>query len=70
MATPTHNSSLDHVITVKVMYEGITRRTKMPLRDMVPRTLESNVSYKPILNTGELQIAHHLLPQTPLCRLS
>lgn len=43
MATPTHNSSLDHVITVKVMYEGITRRTKMPLRVMVPRTLESNI---------------------------
>ncbi|KAJ4265473.1 hypothetical protein NW762_004761 [Fusarium torreyae] len=42
MASTTH-SGLDHVITVKVMFEGITRRTKMPLRDMVPRTLESNI---------------------------
>lgn len=43
MASTTHNAGLDHAITVKVMFEGITRRTKMPLRDMVPRTLESNV---------------------------
>jgi next-to-BRCA1 protein 1 len=42
MATHSH-STLDHVITVKVMFEGITRRTKMPLRDMVPRTFETNV---------------------------
>ncbi|KAF5981044.1 ZZ type zinc finger domain-containing protein [Fusarium bulbicola] len=43
MASTTHNAGLDHAITVKVMFEGITRRTKMPLRDMVPRTLESNI---------------------------
>lgn len=43
MTSTTHNAGLDHAITVKVMFEGITRRTKMPLRDMVPRTLESNV---------------------------
>ncbi|KAF5021197.1 hypothetical protein F66182_6786 [Fusarium sp. NRRL 66182] len=43
MASPSHNLGLDHVITVKVMFEGITRRTKMPLRDMVPRTLETNL---------------------------
>ncbi|RMJ14017.1 hypothetical protein CDV36_006309 [Fusarium kuroshium] len=42
MAAPSH-SALDHVITVKVIFEGVTRRTKMPLRDMVPRTLESNL---------------------------
>lgn len=43
MASAAHNSALDHNITVKVMFEGITRRTKMPLRDMIPGTLESNV---------------------------
>ncbi|KAF4445251.1 hypothetical protein F53441_10928 [Fusarium austroafricanum] len=43
MASTAHNAGLDHAITVKVMFEGITRRTKMPLRDMVPRTLESNI---------------------------
>ncbi|KAF4996861.1 hypothetical protein FGRMN_4247 [Fusarium graminum] len=43
MASTAQNLGLDHAITVKVMYEGITRRTKMPLRDMVPKTLESNI---------------------------
>jgi next-to-BRCA1 protein 1 len=43
MASAAHTSSLDHNITVKVMFEGITRRTKMPLRDMIPGTLESNI---------------------------
>ncbi|KAF4339831.1 ZZ type zinc finger domain protein [Fusarium beomiforme] len=43
MASTTHTAGLDHAITVKVMFEGVTRRTKMPLRDMVPRTLESNI---------------------------
>ncbi|KAM0366573.1 hypothetical protein ACHAO7_006056 [Fusarium culmorum] len=43
MASAAHTSSLDHNITIKVMFEGITRRTKMPLRDMIPGTLESNI---------------------------
>ncbi|KAM5352232.1 hypothetical protein ACJ41O_004955 [Fusarium nematophilum] len=43
MASASNASGLDHVITVKVLFEGVTRRTKMPLRDMVPRTLESNI---------------------------
>ncbi|KAL6921795.1 hypothetical protein ACHAP8_010196 [Fusarium lateritium] len=43
MASAAHASSLDHNITVKVMFEGITRRTKMPLRDMIPGPLEANI---------------------------
>jgi next-to-BRCA1 protein 1 len=43
MASTAHTSGLDHNVTVKVMFEGITRRTKMPLRDMIPGTLESNI---------------------------
>jgi next-to-BRCA1 protein 1 len=43
MASAAHTSSLDHNITVKVMFEGVTRRTKMPLRDMIPGTLEANI---------------------------
>lgn len=31
------------MITVKANFEGTTRRMKMPLRDMVPGVLESNV---------------------------
>lgn len=36
--------SLDAVITVKVNYEGVTRRAKMSLRDTAPRILEQEVS--------------------------
>ncbi|KAF4998122.1 hypothetical protein FDECE_11889 [Fusarium decemcellulare] len=43
MAAPSSHAGLDHVITVKVLFEGVTRRTKMPLRDMVPKTLESSL---------------------------
>lgn len=31
------------MITLKVQYEGVTRRAKMPLRDMVPNVLENKV---------------------------
>lgn len=31
------------LVTVKVTYENTPRRVKMPLRDMVPHTLEDNV---------------------------
>ncbi|KAH6899739.1 hypothetical protein B0T10DRAFT_394136 [Thelonectria olida] len=41
--THSHGHSLDTLITVKVYYGGVARRTKMPLRDMVPATLESNL---------------------------
>ncbi|KFA47302.1 hypothetical protein S40293_08296 [Stachybotrys chartarum IBT 40293] len=33
----------DPMVTVKVFYEGLTRRSKMPLRDMVPEALEQSV---------------------------
>jgi next-to-BRCA1 protein 1 len=31
------------MVTVKVFYEGLTKRAKMPLRDMVPEALEQSV---------------------------
>ncbi|RFU76958.1 hypothetical protein TARUN_5283 [Trichoderma arundinaceum] len=34
---------LETMVTLKVTFEGTTRRVKMPLRDMVPRILEENV---------------------------
>lgn len=34
----------DAMVTVKVTYDGVTRRAKMPLREMVPRVLEEHVS--------------------------
>ncbi|KAF7563188.1 hypothetical protein G7046_g896 [Stylonectria norvegica] len=37
------SAGLDTMITVKVTFEGTARRTKMPLRDMVPKTLEANI---------------------------
>ncbi|KAH7149652.1 hypothetical protein B0J13DRAFT_552063 [Dactylonectria estremocensis] len=43
MASGTPSTSLDNMITVKVQFDGVTRRTKMPLRDMVPKTLEGNI---------------------------
>ncbi|KAI5462654.1 hypothetical protein BGZ63DRAFT_413885 [Mariannaea sp. PMI_226] len=43
MASGSHAHGLEALITIKVQFEGLTRRTKMPLRDMVPRTLESNI---------------------------
>ncbi|KPM35983.1 hypothetical protein AK830_g10603 [Neonectria ditissima] len=43
MASAAPSAGLDTMITVKLQIDGITRRTKMPLRDMVPKTLESNI---------------------------
>lgn len=37
------SAGLDSPITVKVNFEGTTRRTKMPLREMVPGVLENNL---------------------------
>ena len=34
----------DSMITIKVHYRGVTRKCKLPLRDMVPDTLETKVS--------------------------
>lgn len=34
----------DAMVTIKVTFEGVTRRAKMPLREMVPRVLEEHVS--------------------------
>jgi hypothetical protein len=34
----------ESVVTVKINYDGCTRRAKMVLRDMVPMQLESQVS--------------------------
>lgn len=36
-------TSLDTMITVKVHYDGITRRAKMPLRDTAPKSLEDRI---------------------------
>jgi next-to-BRCA1 protein 1 len=36
-------AGVDPMVTIKVLYQGQTRRTKMPLRDMVPEALELNV---------------------------
>lgn len=35
--------SPDAVVTVKVNFEGVTRRSKMPLRDTAPRVLEEQI---------------------------
>lgn len=43
------NPGPEAVVTVKVTFEGTTRRAKMPLRDMVPRVLEENVRCSPCL---------------------
>ncbi|KAK7423136.1 hypothetical protein QQX98_001212 [Neonectria punicea] len=43
MASAAPSAGLDTMVTVKLQFDGITRRTKMPLRDMVPKTLESNI---------------------------
>ena len=37
----------DAAVVVKVNFEGITRRAKMHLREMVPRVLEEQVCYYP-----------------------
>lgn len=42
MAAP-NTTSLDTVITVKVNFENVTRRVKMPLRDTTPQLLEKQV---------------------------
>jgi next-to-BRCA1 protein 1 len=36
-------AGVDPMVTIKILYQGLTRRTKMPLRDMVPEALEQNV---------------------------
>lgn len=43
MASGTPSAGLDTMITVKVQFDGVTRRAKMPLRDMIPKTLESRI---------------------------
>lgn len=40
----TASASPDAVITVKINYDGCTRRAKMVLRDMIPQQLEQQVS--------------------------
>jgi hypothetical protein len=40
---PPPTTSLDTVITVKVNFENVTRRVKMPLRDTTPQLLEKQV---------------------------
>lgn len=42
----------DAMVTVKVTYDGTTRRVKMPLREMVPRVLEEHVRF--LSPTGRL----------------
>lgn len=45
MAAPAHpQSNPDPVVTVKMAFEGTTRRAKMHLREMTPQTLEEQVS--------------------------
>ncbi|KAK5987535.1 ZZ-type zinc finger-containing protein P35G2.11c [Cladobotryum mycophilum] len=38
-----HHASPDHQVTIKLSFQGTIRRTKMPLRDMVPRVLEDHI---------------------------
>jgi next-to-BRCA1 protein 1 len=40
---PPPTTSLDTVITVKVNFENVTRRVKMPLRDTTPQLLEKQI---------------------------
>lgn len=39
----TANMGPESPVTIKVFYDGNFRRVKMPLRDMVPQTLEQKV---------------------------
>ncbi|KYK58366.1 hypothetical protein DCS_05379 [Drechmeria coniospora] len=48
-ASARSNAGLDAPVTLKVLYDGITRRVKMPLRDMVPGSLEKHVCATPPL---------------------
>ncbi|PHH83097.1 hypothetical protein CDD83_3065 [Cordyceps sp. RAO-2017] len=43
MSSLSQNAGLDAPVTVKVFYDGATRRAKMPLREMAPLTLEKHV---------------------------
>ncbi|EQK99808.1 ZZ type zinc finger domain-containing protein [Ophiocordyceps sinensis CO18] len=43
MSALAHHVGLDAPVTLKVFYDGATRRAKMPLREMVPRILEKHV---------------------------
>jgi hypothetical protein len=47
-AAPHHHNHHHHqesMITIKVNYQGFTRKCKLPLRDMVPGVLEEKVSF-------------------------
>ncbi|KAM4066147.1 Zinc finger, ZZ type [Hirsutella rhossiliensis] len=43
MSALSHHAGLDAPVTLKVFYDGATRRAKMPLREMVPRILEKHL---------------------------
>ena len=45
------------MVTVKVTYDGTTRRVKMPLREMVPRVLEEHVRHRLAITAHP--IIHH-----------
>ncbi|POR32597.1 Uncharacterized protein TPAR_07180, partial [Tolypocladium paradoxum] len=43
MSSVPRNPGLDAPVTLKVFYDGATRRAKMPLREMVPNVLEKHI---------------------------
>lgn len=56
----TSATSLDTVITVKVQYDGITRRAKMPLRDTAPKSLEDRIrAFLHIADDQEIMIERY-----------
>lgn len=61
MSTTTHTNGPDSMVTVKVTYDGTTRRVKMPLREMVPRVLEEHVRHRLVARPSHLitQPIHH-----------
>lgn len=54
------------MVTVKVTYDGTTRRVKMPLREMVPRVLEEHVRHRLAITAYPL-IHHNPVAGIKLC---
>ncbi|PFH56334.1 hypothetical protein XA68_16708 [Ophiocordyceps unilateralis] len=60
MSSATQTAGHDAPVTVKIFYDGATRRAKMPLREMAPQALEQHVrTFLQIPDDGKMLIERY-----------
>ncbi|KJZ79659.1 hypothetical protein HIM_01128 [Hirsutella minnesotensis 3608] len=60
MSSVTHNAGSEALVTLKISYDGTTRRAKMPLREMLPIVFEKHVrAFLRIPEDGRIMIERY-----------